>query len=280
MNLNVQEVHHWDTTTLYSVKDVLDTLARLEMDEWITRGQSCCWGELYPKIDRNLYSEVKEREKKLEIEYRSIRLIQSIAMSVASPEERKELHYPVNTLMVLQHYGVPTRLLDWSRSPYRAAFFSIFENSNCDCELWGFSYKKYIERGNEHWKEYPEVPINCPIEVRYDMAFATKVPDPDFFICVFDYLSFPRLKAQKGLFTMTARFGTDHSTALSRLFKCEKEYYHRYIIKSTLKLELQELLKHDYKIELATLFPDMAGATEAVKADLLKHLELLKSNNN
>ena len=274
------DVPDWETTTLYSINEVLETLGRLEQDIWITRGQSCCWGKLYPKIDRKPFYAIKDREKKLALEAKSIHLIQSIGMPVASPDERIELKHDMNTLMVLQHYGVPTRLLDWSRSPYRATFFSVYENPNSDCELWGFSYKKYIERGDEHWKEYPEDPNHTTIEVRYAMAFDKKVPEPDFFICVFDYLSHHRIEAQKGLFSMTARFGVDHSKAISRLFDRENKWYHRYIIKSDVKRELQELLKRDYKIELASLFPDMAGATEAVKAYQLKNLESIKSSKN
>jgi hypothetical protein len=39
-------------------------------------------------------------------------------------------------LSLAQHYGLPTRLLDWSESPLGAAFFAIMEHPEVDGALW------------------------------------------------------------------------------------------------------------------------------------------------
>lgn len=39
-------------------------------------------------------------------------------------------------LFLMQHYGVPTRLLDWSESPLVALYFSVNENYDEDGALW------------------------------------------------------------------------------------------------------------------------------------------------
>ena len=39
---------------------------------------------------------------------------------------------------IMQHYGCPTRLLDWTVSPYVATYFAVVENWNCDGAVWSF----------------------------------------------------------------------------------------------------------------------------------------------
>ncbi|MFO1127871.1 MAG: FRG domain-containing protein [Rhodospirillales bacterium] len=44
----------------------------------------------------------------------------------------KEITDDWELLAIAQHYGVPTRLLDWSRNPLVAAFFSLSADAGCD----------------------------------------------------------------------------------------------------------------------------------------------------
>lgn len=46
-------------------------------------------------------------------------------------------------LTIAQHYGVPTRLLDWSKNPLIAAFFAVSENMDCDAAIYRFKYEDY-----------------------------------------------------------------------------------------------------------------------------------------
>jgi hypothetical protein len=271
MNNKFIEILGWETTCLSSINEVLDTLKLLLNTNWITRGQTECWGTLIPKIDRMQFDQITTRELKIRLEKESIQLFQSTARAVGPKYFQKNLMFDINTLMILQHYGVPTRLLDWSQIPYVSAFFACFGSDDCDGELWGFDYQKYIEQGNKQWENYPLFPVDSKIEVRYAMAFAEEELEPDFFMCVYDYLGFDRILAQYGLFSMTASFGIDHAKSISNLFKEDRNFYHRYIINSDLKVKLLQVLHEDFGIWQDSLFPNIAIAANEVKEYLYKN---------
>lgn len=42
-------------------------------------------------------------------------------------------------LMLMQHYGASTRLLDWTRSPFVALYFAVEANHDSDGEVWACS---------------------------------------------------------------------------------------------------------------------------------------------
>jgi hypothetical protein len=68
----------------------------------------------------------------------------------------------VDWLAMMQHYGAPTRLLDWTRSPYVALYFALREDSNGDSVLWAIDLKWLRERADElfriHHSDYPIEP--------------------------------------------------------------------------------------------------------------------------
>jgi hypothetical protein len=39
-------------------------------------------------------------------------------------------------LILMQHHGLPTRMLDWSESPLVAAFFAVLDNEDSDGTIW------------------------------------------------------------------------------------------------------------------------------------------------
>lgn len=90
------------------------------------RGQSnYSWG-LLPSVQR----ETKEphREQYITTNF----MIQTMRLSHNAPQQYDRARW----LTMMQHYGLPTRLLDWSESPLVALYFALKQSSQTDAAVW------------------------------------------------------------------------------------------------------------------------------------------------
>jgi hypothetical protein len=49
------------------------------------------------------------------------------------------LNSPIEHLFLMQHHGIPTRLLDWTQNILVAAFFAVIDDQDKDGELWALN---------------------------------------------------------------------------------------------------------------------------------------------
>ncbi len=250
----------WNLTRLPSEADALGVLAELRGRRWLSRGQPAQFGGLAPSIDRRPRKRL-QRAEKLALERRSIELFRSTARVFAGSAEQDAQHDDVVALMLLRHYGVPTRLLDWTLSPWVAAYFACEEDKG-DGAIWTFDYRHYERVGAEQWKRWPETTTDSSGDrERFDAkltAFQVAEP-PDWFVCAFYGRGFPRQDAQQSAYSMTARLGRDHAEAIAGLLG-EGHRPQRHVVPSNLKPRLRRVLREKYGIWRGSLFPDAAGA--------------------
>lgn len=91
---------------------------------WFRGQKNSSWG-LSPKIWRSEYEDANEAEMRLEFE------------SVGTPLTQSGMAYGKwHWYFLMQHYRVPTRLLDWSTSPLVALYFAVSEESTSDRAVW------------------------------------------------------------------------------------------------------------------------------------------------
>lgn len=252
--------HDWNTTTLDSAAEAEQKLIELQGKRWLCRGHSKERRELIPSIDRNSLKGFS-REKKLLLERRSIDLFRSNARHFSSDGEKGAMADDVIALMVLRHYDVPTRLLDWSKSPFVAAHFAACNENNENGELWVFDEPLYEVKGKWQWRRFPETTTDGSGDddkfAAGITAFAPK--SPNWFIAAFYPKGFPRQTAQDGAYTMTPNFNIDHADAIKDLLN-DDSCHHLYIIPAKIKAELRTILREKHGIWRGSLFPDTAGA--------------------
>ena len=260
----------WPSTTLDSEASVFEVLTELRGKRWLCRGQSRRYRSLVPSMDRHEKRRNLSRAEKLTLERKSINLFRSNVQFFAGAGEKEALTDDITALLVLRHYGVPSRILDWTHSPWVAASFAAESNGTEDGELWCFDEPLYEKKGNEQWKWWPETTTDESGDgPKFDAnltAFSLEEP-PDWFVCYFYRPGFPRQKAQHSAYSMTARFGHDHAQKIAELLEWP-DSYHLYIIPAALKPKLRKILREDHDIWRGSLFPDSAGAAQTVKDEV------------
>jgi hypothetical protein len=258
--------HSWKTTRLETVDQVLDVLLKLKGKNWICRGQAERHDNLFPSIDRNELRDLP-RIKKLELERKAINLYKVTARHFTSNRESVAQQDDNIALMVLRQHGVPSRLLDWSMSPHKAAYFAVDSHEDQDGEIWAFDEPLYETKGKEQWLQWPQTTTDGSGDddkfAIHMIAFSVEEP-PDWFVCQF-YSGFPRQDAQDGAFTLTAKFNNDHAEAIERFFK-DGSRHHLYTIDAKIKQDLRERLRNDHGIWRGSLFPDSAGAAKTARS--------------
>lgn len=159
------------------MKDWADFHVKLESMRdtgWIFRGVASLSFYPIPSIGREVvYSHYKKAQEE--------RLFQEFkARAVALVNDPRFDDW--DWLAYAQHIGVPTRLLDWTVSPLVAAFFALEADSGEDRVIYAVKYSRYI-----HEVDHKQC---SPFENTQEGRFSAP-------------LAFDRIRAQRGLFTIT-----------------------------------------------------------------------------
>lgn len=122
-------------TTWQDAKHILEEYSQ----HFVFRGQGDASWELATSLERTTFF-----AKSYHVEDDFIRDFMRAAGSFPELTNPPLSNDVLSWLSIMQHYGAPTRLLDFTFSPFIAAFFAM-ENARTDCAIWAISEDRLKE---------------------------------------------------------------------------------------------------------------------------------------
>lgn len=240
-------------TVIHDIGDLSREIGKLHESklQWLYRGQADAKWNLQPSIQRGY---TPQQEHYLTNEFR-VRARSRYADCPGNTD------YPA-WLALMQHYGLPTRLMDWTYSPLIAAFFALHpdyaskQSAPCDASIWALAADKFNEsQGFE--------PLLFPLDASsyqalIEPAFKNR-PEQNTIGAAMALEHDPRIQLQQGAFTI-------HSARTPiNLLKDSDAWLHRLVIrKESANSFFDELCR--LGVRKFNLFPDLSSLTAELKS--------------
>ena len=221
----------------------------VEFIPWF-RGQHRASRPLLPSLYRDENRRVKEFDCRFDFKYRGLPLLDGAARE---PKSEWDWYF------LMQHHGVPTRLLDWSESALVALYFAVADSSEREdaavwmLDPWAINVRIANIGKRIFGGEDPELQPYLP------SVYGSKLPDPPVALQA-PYAS-RRIAAQKSCFTL---HGSDR-TPLNKYPQLASRLYQIVIAKGAIR-RIQRALELS-GVTQSTVFPDLSN----LAAELLRY---------
>lgn len=257
---------------IQSVDEIINHLRGFN-DSWIFRGQSDAqWGlrtSLGRIIDKILKNKKDSAQELIRIGLLPDAIISNfkeVAPLYGIEVEKESTIW--NDLALMQHYGIPTQLLDFTFAPFVALFFSIDEKYSAQSSsIFCFNYEKFNEINLRILKdEEMENPEHKSIEERYTYSNEHKIP-----MIHFNKASRGNLRGynQQGIVaTCTPAFLNIDDIVNDVYLSRDKKAVEKIIYPSSLRNDLHKELA---KMNLVgtSIYPDVKGVETAIRREAL-----------
>lgn len=238
-----------------------------EYKRWAFRGQEKSEWTLDSTLRRYLIDFKLHRESWAHQEDRILRLFRRKAQNLLTPIPAREDIF--DWLALMQHYGAPTRLMDFTWSPYVAAFFGLEKAKEEDSAVWAINFAAL--RNREYQFPQEEAPSRAPkpedLESFRRFFIQNKVP---FLATGEPYNMNQRQIAQSGTFLIPGVIDQPIENILASWDHPEKLIVKFVLRTSMLRDEAMESLYY-MNITNATLFPGLEGLARSLAYELEFH---------
>ena len=249
-----------------------DKLKEHNIEGWIYRGHKNSDWHLRTTLDRACEVFFGNLSKADEVEYTLLREFRRRYHHFERyiPKREDELQW----LSIMQHYGAPTRLLDWTYSIYVAAYFAVEsdfkEDSDNACAIWALNYRWAYSEAKKLYANEKKDPSAIDEDTDdFDLtAFSRTFVQGKPILCVCLVTPFvlnQRLTIQKGTLACPGDVTSSFEDNLKALAgHGSPENVKRLVLpKSERKKALRSL--DDMNISRATLFPGLDGFAQSLK---------------
>lgn len=201
----------------------------------------------------------------IEAEIALMKRFKQNAIPLASVKPMSEWEW----LFLMQHYGLPTRLLDWTESPLVGLYFAIESHPDKDGALWCLLPIKLNENANISYSLSVEIPcfeVDEPLDNYLPQKIASERTSSLKPIAAMAMRDNPRVFAQMGSFTITHR----EQIAIETIG--DNKHIWRFIIPKEFKEEIRKELAY-LRITKLTLFPELENVALVAKEVLREVLQ-------
>lgn len=246
--------------TIKNLDDYREIIASHTLREWIYRGQNNYEYELESSLYRAF-------ERNRDIQYGSHprgKLMYRLGYEQEMLESfKRRCHIFLNSypdmnsnldwLALMQHYGAPTRLLDFTFSPYIALYFAI-SGANKEGSASVFCIN-HVELEDNLEKTVADYDVKVNEFLTGDLSNTKKKSDT-FLFCYEPKFVNERLFAQQGLFLVSNTLHFSHESILQKI--TDDNIYIKIKIESK---SFKEIINELYKMNISatTLYPGFEG---------------------
>ena len=227
---------------------------------WAFRGERDERWPLYSSLSRYLQNFGVHKDAWPEQEERILRIFKRKAHQFL--ERPPEWDDDFQWLALMQHHGAPTRLIDFTWSPYVAAFFAL-ERATGEAAVWAVNPARIQSRRAPTPPQYdPRVKGNFK---KYYLKGTRR------FIWVGEPLTMNRrLIAQSGTFALAGKLDEPMEAIVSR-YPHPEDAMVKFIL--PVKLIREQAMRELYRMNItwATLFPDLDGLARSLRYELEFH---------
>ena len=228
---------------------------------WAFRGQVSAAWPLVPSLTRRLQQFSPDQRLWKLREMRAMRVFRRKAHIYL--RDRSALEDELRCLALMQHHGAPTRLLDFTKSPFVAAFFAL-ESATCDVAVFALNTPALWNRTPDFDPALTRTKIDPRVPGNFERYFAgNKLP-----LLWFGEPSEmdSRLVAQSGLFVLPGVLDQPLDAILEH-YGGSGELVTKFVLPLAIRDEAMRAL-YRMNVTYASLFPDLEGLARSANYEL------------
>ncbi|HEU0203327.1 MAG TPA: FRG domain-containing protein [Burkholderiaceae bacterium] len=232
-----------------------------ELDGWAFRGERSARWPLASSLFRRLSRFCANKNDWTTREARSLRIFRRKAHIYL--HDRGALYDDLRALALMQHYGAPTRLIDFTKSPFVAAFFAL-EEANEDAVVFALNTPAL-------WNAAPDFDPRLTrntIDPRQPGNFARYFAPNNTLVlwCGEPAEMDQRLIAQSGVFVVPGQVDLPLDEILQH-YRAPDPLLRKFVVPLRLRTEAMRSL-YRMNITYATLFPGLEGLARSLAYEL------------